>query len=330
MKEFDKLTVIVDGDPIVYRAGFASQRDDRHLILYVEDEMEEKWFSKRDGKTALAQQKEYLAKLNEDGYNYEIVDEEVVVVPEPVENCLATVKGILKDTRYTVAEHFSLEPDQVILRVLLSGPGNFRLDLATIRPYKGNRKEDNKPHWYQQIRNYLTETWDAEVIEGREADDECSIVQRQSDSPTIIATIDKDLDMVPGRHYDYVRRTFYVTEPSEGMALFYKQVLSGDSTDNIAGCYKIGAGRAATIVDTYLSEHPADWEGLWELIVSTYDASIEKYGEACPYFDLYRKSGPEAVALENARLVWMQEYIGQLWTPPGCPDEQLKGEYDHE
>jgi hypothetical protein len=330
MLEHEKIMVIVDADPIVYRAGFASQRNDEHVVLQVEDEVEDLWFSKKDGKTPKARRKEYFAKLEEEGMNFDIIDEEIVVVPEPLENCLATVKGILRDTRYAVAEHFKLEPEQVILRVLLSGPNNFRNDLATIKGYKANRKESHKPHWYQQIRNYLTETWDAEVIEGREADDECSIVQVQSDFPTIIATIDKDLDMVPGWHYDYVRRTFYSTDREEGLALFYKQVLSGDSTDNIAGCYKIGAGRAATIVDTYLSEHPNDWKGLWQVVVDTYEASVDKYGDAVPYVDLYNESGAASVAIENARLVWMQEYVGQLWTPPGCPDEQLKGEYDHE
>jgi hypothetical protein len=328
----EKILVIVDGDPIVYRAGFAAQNHEQHVVIQIEDEVDDLWFSRKDGKTPLARRKEHFAKMDEEGYNYEIIDEEVVIVPEPLENCLATVKAILKETRYTVAEHFHKEPKDVVLRILLSGPDNFRYDVATIKPYKGNRKEDSKPFWYQQIRNYLTESWDAEVISGREADDECSIVQRNTDGQTIIATIDKDLDMVPGDHYDYVRRTFYQTAPDDGLAIFYKQILSGDSTDNIGGCYKVGAVGAATLVDTYLSECPGDWEGLWLRVVEEYQRSIDKYGEKCPYFDLHNTSGPESVALENARLVWMQEYEGQLWTPPGQADESLtnEGEYEHE
>ena len=275
--------------------------------------------------------KQYLEWLDQEFHASDgpvILEEEKVVEPEPLDHVLSTVKAILRDTRYSVAEHFQLDADDVKMRVILSGPGNFRNDIATVREYKGNRKESHKPHWYQQIRNYLTEWWDAEVVEGREADDECSIVQHVAQHATIIATIDKDLDQVPGWHYDYVRKTFYRTEPDEGHLLFYRQVLSGDSTDNIPGAYKIGAARAASIVDECYLEHGMDHHRIWEAIVQAYTGTLDKHGEACPYFEKANREGVESVCIEMARLVKMQEYIGQLWTPPGQPDETLEVHFD--
>jgi len=162
------------------------------------------------------------------------------------------------------------------------------------------------------------------VIEGREADDECAIAQYTHDSPSIICTIDKDLDQVPGHHYDYVRKTFYTTSKDEGECLFYKQVLSGDSTDNIPGCYKVGAVRAAKIVDTIYLDYGLDHEKIWEAILATYAASLDKYKLDCPYAEKAKEEGVEAVCIEMARLVKMQEYVGQLWTPEGEPDDLLE------
>lgn len=322
-----KILVVVDGDPIVYRCGFAAEKHCIELVYGEADEgVEHIIFEPKDGVTANAQYKSFVADKAENGDDYYEASKDVIVLPEPVEHCLSTVKAVLKDIRYSVAEHFKVDVDDVVLRVVLTGPGNFRNEVATIKPYKGNRKETHKPYHYQAVRNYLTDWWDAEVISGREADDECSIVQRSHDGTVIIATVDKDLDMVPGWHYDYWRKTFYHTTESEGLALFYKQVLCGDSTDNIGGCFKIGATRAARIVDDYLLDNPDDWRGLWDVVVEKYRESIEKYGEKCPYYG----QDPAAVALENARLVWMQEYEGQLWTPPGEKDEVIEKEVSYD
>lgn len=315
------MKLIVDADPIVYRAGFAGEDVEYHVIYEPPDgPPEQHIFSRTEGKTALKNLREWEETVDKDG----ILECEKVLIPDELENVLHTVKLMIRDSLYATAEHFHKEVDDIEVEVLLSGPGNFREKIATVRPYKGNRKEDVKPYWYQQIRNYLTEWWDAEVISGREADDECSIRQKKYGLQCVVASIDKDLDQCPGHHYDYVRKTFYFTKPSEGDALFYKQVLSGDSTDNICGAHRVGSARAASIVDGYLLEHPHDWEGLWNRIVEEYQATLDKYEDACPYYG----RDAEEVALEMARLVKMQEYEGQLWNPPGVEDELLDMEFE--
>lgn len=315
------IIAIVDADPIVYRAGFAGEKHLKHVIYEDKGVVQQIIFTPTEKETAHAQYLDWEKRLGEEC----ILEVDKIIEPEPLSHVLHTVKTMLRDTQYSIAEHFNCPTKDVHLIVLLSGPGNFRMELATIAPYKGNRKEQHKPHWYQQIRNYLTDEWDAEVIEGREADDECSILQgkyAKQGVTSVVCSIDKDLDMVPGCHYDYVRRAHYFISEDEGQAFFYKQCLSGDSTDNIPGAYKIGAVRAATIVDNYLLDNPGDYAGLWEEIVKTYEATIEKYGDKCPYTDA------ESAALETARLVWMQQYPGQLWTPPGQPDETFETKED--
>ena len=88
-----------------------------------------------------------------------------------------------------------------------SDKSNFRYDIATIRPYKGQRVSE-KPHHYDRIRSFLVEYRGAIMCYGQEADDAMSIEQYKllgkepSDCHTVIATRDKDLDMVPGYHYN--------------------------------------------------------------------------------------------------------------------------------
>ena len=40
----------------------------------------------------------------------------------------------------------------------LTGIGNFRFDIATVKPYKGNRKQE-KPFYLPSVRKYLEVKW---------------------------------------------------------------------------------------------------------------------------------------------------------------------------
>jgi hypothetical protein len=126
-----------------------------------------------------------------------------------------------------------------------------------------------------------------------------------------VATIDKDLDQVVGHHYDYLKKVFYFVDPDHATWWFWVQVLSGDVTDNIPGCYRVGNKKAESIVNTHL-DLVENYEGIWSLIVATYRDSITKYGaEKTGYSD------PEAAALETARLVRMLTARDEpLWMPP--------------
>jgi hypothetical protein len=193
-----------------------------------------------------------------------------VAVPEPLENTLHIVNQEIEGIVAAARERYKVEADDLDVQIVLSGPGNFRDKLATIVPYKGNRDVSHKPYWYQQIRDHLTGRWGAKVVEGREADDEVSIQgwkqwREGFRFNYLIATIDKDLDQVPGMHYDYRQKVFYNITEQEARHAFWKQMLMGDTTDNIPGCYKVGPVKAEnvlTILADTCDDEPCMWNGI--------------------------------------------------------------------
>jgi 5'-3' exonuclease len=143
----------------------------------------------------------------------------------------------------------------------LTGKDNFRHDIATILPYKGNRKQP-KPWHYDNLRNYLQFAYNAEVVHGMEADDMLAIRQTELGDSSVIVTRDKDLRMVGGWHYsyavknqpekplEYIDKHGYLTLKENkkliggGLMWFYAQCLMGDRTDNIQGIPKFGDVKA--------------------------------------------------------------------------------------
>lgn len=155
------------------------------------------------------------------------------------------------------------------LSIFLSGEGNFRYDIYP--EYKANRTQP-KPRHLKDLKQYLVDTYKAEVSSGCEADDLLGIAQCQalyypapnvavySDKETIICSLDKDLRMIPGQHYSFEisgtsKGTKWVkpaelctVEPFDGLRRFYIQCLTGDSTDNVKGASGIGKVKAARIL----------------------------------------------------------------------------------
>ena len=102
-------------------------------------------------------------------------------------------------------------------RLFLTGKDNFRY---TIYPeYKAHRPKE-KPFWLEPIRQYLIATFNAEIIDGQEADDALGIAQTDD---TVICSIDKDLLMIPCRHYNFVKDEWYVQTEYDAVKHFYKQ-----------------------------------------------------------------------------------------------------------
>jgi len=293
---------LIDADGIVYRCGFAGQHRVIHAIL--EDEEGKPLRMRFEGKT---DRNNYLKEHHE--HSLLVEDEELEVEPLPF--VLQTVKQ-------------SLSPLELLgnPQLFLTGGGNFREKLNPL--YKANRREIPRPVHYEAIRDYLLTYKGGVLVSGREADDEISIRAarlRKAGLPYIVATIDKDLDQIPGRHYDYMRHIEYEVSEEQAEKWFWQQCLSGDPTDGVPGCWKIGAAKAAAMVDDwYLQKHTP--EQIWEAIVAAYRASQAKAG--CKYAD----DDAERLALETARLVWMQREPGELWNPPGTQHGRIEGDID--
>lgn len=309
--------IIVDGDPIVYRAGFAAQHTVYIFdLLYHNGEKARVEIIGDPRQQVKAWAKDRVA----------ILDRDSIVIPHDWEEARfavdAQMNGIYKNCSVGV------EPPPT-MEVILSGKGNYRHAVATIVGYKANRKDTVRPVWYEEIRKYMQEGWSAYVVDGREADDEVSIRMRRSTEKTILATIDKDLDQIPGLHYNYKDHVLYAIDAEDARDLFYAQVLAGDAGDNIPGAKGLGMTKALVLVQGWVADYTERRPGagtislemyLWELVVNEYwERGVDE--------DLGDRQ-PEEVALEVARLVKLQEYPRQLWNPPGIADELTEGNID--
>lgn len=140
----------------------------------------------------------------------------------------------------------------------LSGKGNFRYDVYP--EYKANRDGMPVPRWRADAKKYLADKYGATYSEGCEADDMMGIEQCNS-TETIIASLDKDLLMIPGMHFSWeIRGTSKGTKwvkpaitrtvtPLEGLRHFYKQCIIGDVADNVKGIHRRGEAYANTLLD---------------------------------------------------------------------------------
>lgn len=173
------------------------------------------------------------------------------------------------------------EPDHISF---LTGPNNFR---RVIYPeYKANRKDKPKPVHLTACRNYLINEYKAIVTDGYEADDALGFHQTDD---TIIYSIDKDLKMIPGAHYNFVKKEYSEVTELEGLKSFYRSMLVGDTADNIFGIKGLGPVKAGKIIDPLETE-----EEMYEAVL-----------------DLY--SDPQRF-LMNADCLWIWRKEGELFT----------------
>lgn len=131
---------------------------------------------------------------------------------------------------------------------------HFRFGLAKTHPYKGNRTSP-KPITYDLLFKEL-QFMGAKVNSGIEADDAVRIRSLELGLDNVIlAFIDKDLLQIGGLSFDYGKMVFrdYIT-PLEADRYFYKQMLTGDMTDNIHGVKGIGSVKAGKLLDSCESE----------------------------------------------------------------------------
>jgi hypothetical protein len=161
----------------------------------------------------------------------------------------------------------------------LTGKGNFRDEIATIRPYKGTRNRSERPFWYQAVHSYLSTELRCKVVDGYEADDAIATRAKQLEySEGIICSKDKDLDQVPGWHYSWSaygqkgKGLYYITE-IEGLRNLYKQLLTGDATDNILGLYNVGP--KSSIVKKI--DQCEGWYEMWKIAKEEYEARFGSY-----------------------------------------------------
>ena len=221
-------------------------------------------------------------------------EKSVVVHVDPVHFALHNCKSIIETMRA------KLKPDGIIGYLgARQDPTNYRLyygkeyGCGHTRPkgYKEHRKKDPKPVHYLACRDYLMATYKCDLAIGEEADDRLGIDMTKG-RIHCIASLDKDLDMILGRHYNWVKGIEYIIYPEQGIVNFYKQFLVGDTADNIPGVDGIGPVKAAKLIDHL-------------------DTEIDMFNVVR---DIYND---DKRLLDIGRCLWIRRKEGQMWTFPG-------------
>lgn len=118
----------------------------------------------------------------------------------------------------------------------------WRRELATIVPYKGNRKTNTKPPYYHEIREYLMDKHEAIMSSHNEADDDLAIFALEYRDEVVVSSRDKDLKNHPGWHYDSLNRTKFYIDERQAQYNYWGQVITGDRIDNVPGLWKADEG----------------------------------------------------------------------------------------
>ena len=176
-------------------------------------------------------------------------------------------------------------------RAFLTGPNNFRKQIYP--EYKANRVSP-KPKHLRDLQDYSLEKLSAEFApESLEADDALAIYQTDD---TIICSLDKDLLQVAGKHFSWEINgkgwtrpdTFLEQTELEGLRLFYKQCLKGDTSDNVKGIEGLGEKKATKLL--------ADCS-----------SNIEMFNQVR---DLY---GNDDEFIMNASVLWILRSLDDSW-----------------
>ena len=244
-------TALIDGDIIVYRMSWAVQKT--HYTYLPLDEFFE-------GKKKAKDWYKEMVGGDPDFDN----DKEWLIVDnlEPWSNCKFLVDSCISQIMEAVGAENKM--------IFLSPKHTFRHDIAVTAPYKAGRPPP--PFYKDKVATYLIERYGAECGNKVEADDLLGMMQ---DTDTVIVSIDKDLLMIPGKHYNFVKDEFVYVDLLAADVWFFAQLLAGDRTDNINGLKGIGIKTALKIVERYTGDH----EGLVRTIKDMYNAEYAERGE---------------------------------------------------
>jgi 5'-3' exonuclease len=219
---------------------------------------------------------------------------------------------IEQDRKYmeSIWRIFQSELEQVIENTFatdycaaVKGDWNFRDDIYS--EYKANRIKAGvaRNEFVPAVRDLAIFEELVVPAHGREADDllriwaeEC----RGAGVDFIICSIDKDLLMIPGKHYNIKSGEVSVVTEEMGMRNYYEQLLKGDSTDNIPGIYNLGNVKAKKILADCKTELEFQNE-----VITQY---VKAFGEDWASF-----------LLSNGKMIHLQETLNDYFSFDNWP-----------
>jgi 5'-3' exonuclease len=146
-------------------------------------------------------------------------------------------------------EHFGV--DKII--TFAESKGNFRKILS--KTYKANRKEKNKPEFFDELADAVCDMYHIKQAQGIETDDLVAIYWNKLSKEigrenVMIVSLDKDYMQIPALiyNYHYKHQTVYDVTPEMAQHNFYKQMIVGDSADNVNYLKGYGKKRAENVL----------------------------------------------------------------------------------
>lgn len=233
-----KTVALIDGDIPLYRVGFVCEHTDYDVYLEGEEEA---------GRLASFPNKTELNKwLKDNEGDYTITTN---TWTDELSHAFHSVKLMIQNIlEQTNASSYI---------IYLTGSNNFRN--VVLPSYKAGRKP--RPILYQDIKDYIIANYNTVVTDGIEADDALGIEQTATEyaaaqqvlgghlcHKSVICTIDKDLLMIPGRHYNFVTDVHQEVSEEQGSYTFDCQLLTGDNVDNICGIKGLGPKTAEKLL----------------------------------------------------------------------------------
>ena len=295
----------IDADSITYKACFIAEKTVYDIIPLGKEALVDDY---EQYKPFLIETfllvKDYKAWLKEKGKTVDDFIRVSRVQMQPVSFALQVVGNMLRDIIGAIGA------EQTI--IYITGDNNFREDMAVMRGYKESRRKKERPVYYEACREYMLKHWNAVQVDGQEADDAVAQMATScelDDQHCIIATIDKDLNTVAGWKYNYDKKELFYVSDKEAAYNFYTQLLVGDKSDDIPGVPGIGEKTVPKLLAPCKDEY------------DMYRVSLAAYNEAYKVEKTRhnRKTADkigEKVLRENANLLHMRRFIGELWTPP--------------
>lgn len=318
-----ELEVLVDGDIYAHRA--ASVTDGRmysvegNLFKYIKDAQA------------------YCKKLS---LPTDLL--EVSYQPEPFKHCSASIKQMIN----SITEALRHKAKELNFTYYLTTKQNFRANI--LDHYKWNRLGVNevirlcggdeekarailrmtpatfeknkgvvprKPEHLDKIKGFLKKHYGATEEPPYEADDLIGMratYLQSIDKPFVIVSIDKDLNCIPGCHYNSIHDEIYEVTEEESLYNFYKQCLTGDETDNIPGIKGVGPKTAEKLLSGAEQSHP----GLYEPVLAKWEDHV---GEPTEAQEALRKSAQALWILRK----WDGDLESKLWQPPELTKELI-------
>lgn len=279
-----RIVALIDGDNIVYRSCWAQQKDN----YLIRTENKEHYYS------TPTQVKKLLRRI---GADLDVIKRSET---EPLSHLYYTIKRTV--------ERIVNETNADDYEVFLGGTKNFRLDLY--QDYKAGRPA--KPVNYHKARDYLVKRYGAVLSDNEEADDMLGIrsiaLQKAGGITPVICSLDKDLHMIPGMHYNWISGKTKNISPFVAITNFYKQLLTGDPVDNIKGLKGIGPIRAGNILMGCQTE------------LELYHRVLQAYCDHPNYQDK-TTSEVKDILTYVAQLVWIRREENEYWQAPAGKEE---------